>query len=57
LLPSNNAGESVGGSVATFGIAGSIGIYVAGAYSVVLLAAALLTETRALDFAVARESA
>jgi MFS family permease len=47
---------AIGGSVAAFGIARSIGIYVAAAYSVVLLAAALLTETRALDFAVARES-
>lgn len=42
---------AVGGSIATFGIAHSIGIYVSIAYLLVLLAAALLRETRGMEFA------
>lgn len=41
---------AVGGSIAAFGIARSIGIYVSVAYALVLLAAGLLRETRGMEF-------
>jgi MFS family permease len=48
---------AVGGSIATFGIARSIGIYVSVAYVLVLVAAALLRETRGMEFMPALEAA
>ena len=48
---------AVGGSVAAFGIAHSIGLYVTAAYGLVLLAAWLLRETRGIDFAPALDVA
>jgi MFS family permease len=45
----------VGGSIAAFGIAHSIGIYVSMAYGLVLLAAGLLRETRGMEFTPALE--
>lgn len=41
---------AVGGSIATYGIAHSIGIYVSVAYVLVLVAAGLLRETRGMEF-------
>jgi len=46
---------AVGGSIAAHGIAHSIGIYVSIAYALVLVAAALLRETRGMDFTPAEE--
>jgi MFS family permease len=46
---------AVGGSIAAHGIAHSIGIYVSIAYALVLVAAALLRETRGMDFTPAIE--
>jgi len=46
---------AVGGSIAAHGIAHSIGIYVSIAYALVLVAAALLRETRGMDFTPAVE--
>jgi MFS family permease len=48
---------AVGGSIAAFGIAHSVGIYVSAAYALVLLAAALLRETKGLEFMPAKASA
>jgi len=41
---------AVGGSIATYGVAHSIGIYVSVAYVLVLAAAGLLRETRGMEF-------
>ena len=48
---------AVGGSIAAFGIAHSIGIYVTVAYGLVLAAAAMLRETMGMDFALAQDGA
>lgn len=41
---------AVGGSIATFGIAHSIGVYVSAAYLLVLIVAGLLSETKGVEF-------
>ncbi|QNA85463.1 MFS transporter [Sphingomonas sp. So64.6b] len=48
---------AVGGSISAFGIAHSIGIYVSVAYVLVLIAAALLHETKGMDFMAAPTAA
>jgi MFS family permease len=48
---------AVGGSISVFGIAHSIGIYVSVAYALVLIAAALLRETKGMEFTIARAGA
>jgi len=44
---------AVGGSVGTLGYAHAIGLYVAGSYALILLAAAFLKETRGMDLVIA----